>query len=178
MGGDRWPDDEEDRAIINAMADGLRKFDKTHLITYHPRGGELASTFHNDLWLDIDMFQTGHDRKTKDYEFVWKSRKIKPLRPVINGEPRYEDHPDRFNAEKYGWMDDTDVRVSAYWSMLSGAAGYTYGCHDIWQMYSIERFPINGARTNWDAALNLPGPEQLHIMKTLLTAFSLAANGQ
>ena len=34
---------------------------------------------------------------------------------------------------------DSDVRVSAYWSMISGAAGYTYGCNDIWQMYDIDK---------------------------------------
>ena len=36
----------------------------------------------------------------------------------------------------FGRLDDTDVRVSAYWSLTSGAAGYTYGSNDIWQMYS------------------------------------------
>lgn len=94
------------------------------------------------------MFQSGHDRTTKDHEFVRAGRSVTPARPVINGEPRYVNHPDRFKPDIYGWMDDSDVRTSAYWSMLSGAAGYTYGCHDIWQMFDVRRTAINGARTN------------------------------
>lgn len=171
LGGDRWPEDAEDEAIINAMAEGILLHDSTHLITYHPSGNRLASDFFNEEWLGIDMYQTGHNRTRKDFEFVWKSREIKPVRPVVNGEPRYENHPDRFQPEVYGWMDDSDVRNSAYWTMLSGAAGYTYGSHDIWQMYSVDREPINGARTVWKESLKLPGSGQLRYMKDLLTAF-------
>lgn len=171
LGGDRWPEDEEDVAIINAMAKGLRNFDKKHLITFHPTAPHLASDFFNEDWLDFDMFQAGHDRTGRDYELVWKGRKVLPARPVVNGEPRYENHPDRFDPEKYGWMDDSDVRSAAYWSMLAGAAGYTYGCHDIWQMNTIEVPPINGARTNWDEAIHLPGSGQLKYLKGLLLSF-------
>jgi hypothetical protein len=171
LGGDRWPEDNEDRAIINAMVEGIRAHDYSHLITLHPTAPNLASNFYNEKWLDFDMYQAGHDRTGKDFEFVWKSREVKPIRPVVNGEPRYENHPDRFKPEVYGWMDDSDVRSSAYWTMLAGAAGYTYGSHDIWQMYSINREPINGVRTDWKEALKLPGSGQLKHMKDLLTAF-------
>ncbi len=171
LGGDRWPEDDEDRAIIEGMAAGIRSVDSIHLVTYHPNGGRRATEFFNETWLDFDMFQSGHDRTIKDYQFVWTCREVEPKRPVINGEPRYENHPDRFNAVKYGWMDAADVRASAWWSMLSGAAGYTYGCHDIWQMYSHTRTAINGARTEWSTSLNLPGSTQLHYMKKLLEQF-------
>jgi len=171
LGGDRWPEDEEDREIINAMAEGIRNYDQIHLITYHPSGGHKATDFFNEPWLDLDMFQTGHDRTTRDYAFVGESRKVTPPRPVINGEPRYENHPDRFKPEIYGWMDDSDVRTAAYWSMLSGAAGYTYGCHDIWQMFTISRRAINGARTDWRESLHLPGSTHVMHMKKLLLSF-------
>ena len=55
--------------------------------------------------------------------------------------------------------------------MLSGAAGYTYGCHDIWQMYTIGVEPVSQARTGWKEALNLPGSRQMLYMKNLLTSF-------
>jgi hypothetical protein len=171
LGGDRWPEDDEDEAIINAMAEGILLHDSTHLITYHPSGNRLATDYFNEEWLGIDMYQTGHNRTRKDFEFVWKSREVKPVRPVVNGEPRYENHPDRFQPEVYGWMDDSDVRNAAYWTMLSGAAGYTYGSHDIWQMYGVDKEPVNGARTEWRESLNLPGSRQLKLMKDLLTAF-------
>ena len=171
LGGDRWPDNEEDKEIVRAMAKGIRAVDDRHLITYHPSGGKKATDYFNESWLDFDMFQTGHDRTTKDYRFVTESRAIDQKRPVINGEPRYENHPDRFKPEVYGWMDDSDVRTAAYWSMLSGAAGFTYGAHDIWQMFEESKAPINSVRTAWKEALHLPGSRQLSYMKELLTTF-------
>lgn len=113
LGGDRWPGNAEDTAIINAMASGIRNADSMHLITYHPTGGQKATDFFNVSWLDIDMFQTGHRQTVRDYLFVRSGRKTEPTRPVINGEPRYENHPDRSVKRFKVWMDETDVRSSA-----------------------------------------------------------------
>lgn len=171
LGGDRLPETETQRQIVQAMAHGIRNIDTRHLITYHPWGGTKATDAFNESWLDLDMFQTGHDRRAKDFEFVRQSQAVVPARPTINGEPRYENHPNRFDAKNYGWMDDSDVRTAAYWTMLSGAAGYTYGCHDIWQMFDIHREAINGARTSWQESIHLAGSKQLSFMKKLLTSF-------
>ena len=166
LGGDRIPEKEVHFDIIRAMAKGIRSVDTLHLMTYHPVGGRKATDFFNDPWLDLDMFQSGHSRVATEYRFVLQSREQTPVRPVINGEARYENIPDRFWEEKtYGWLDDADVRVSAYWSILSGAAGYTYGCNDIWQMYEINRDPVISARTGWKAAIHLPGSTQMGYMK-------------
>ncbi len=172
MGGDRWPEDEEDKRIIRGMVNGIRKADNLHLITYHPSGGKKATDYFDEDWLDIDMFQSGHDRRVKDYKFVLASRRINQVRPVINGEPRYENHPNRFKPEVFGWMDDSDVRTSAYWTMLTGAAGYTYGCHDIWQMFSADRKPISKARSYWKESLDLPGANDIRHLKELLETFA------
>ncbi|MCI0511756.1 glycoside hydrolase family 140 protein [candidate division KSB1 bacterium] len=171
LGGDRLAETDIQRQIVEVMARGIRKIDTKHLITYHPWGGEKATNVFNEKWLDLDLFQTGHDRRVKDFEFVRQSRAVSPPRPVINGEPRYENHPNRFDPKNFGWMDDSDVRAAAYWTILSGAAGYTYGCHDIWQMFDIHREPINGARTRWQESIHLPGSKQLGFIKALLTAF-------
>jgi hypothetical protein len=118
------------------------------------------------------MFQSGHDSRTKEYNYIPFNRRITPARPVINGEARYENIPNGLdNNVSRGWLDDTDVRVSAYWSMLAGAAGYTYGCNDIWQMYSPGKNPTLRARTGWAEAIHLPGSTQMMYMKQLLTAF-------
>ncbi|ALI98692.1 glycoside hydrolase family 140 protein [Rufibacter tibetensis] len=171
LGGDRWPENEEDRQIIRAMAQGIRSVGTKHLITYHPSGAKKATDHFNEDWLDLDMFQSGHERLSHDFKFIRSSRAVTPTRPVINGEPRYEDHPDRFKPEEFGWMDASDVRSSAYWTMLSGAAGYTYGAHGIWQMYQANRSPISWARTSWQASLDLPGATHLMLLKKLFTAF-------
>jgi len=62
LGGDRWPRDESDLALIRAMATGLREGDGgAHLITYHPNGGAASATwFHHEPWLDFNMIQSGH----------------------------------------------------------------------------------------------------------------------
>ncbi|MBN2698414.1 MAG: glycoside hydrolase family 140 protein [Bacteroidales bacterium] len=169
LGGDRVPENENHYAIIRAMAKGIRKADTLHLMTYHPVGGNKASDyFRDDEWLDIDMFQSGHSRTAREYDYVVQSRLSDVRRPVVNGEARYENIPDRFWEDKYyGWLDDADVRISAYWSIIAGAAGYTYGCNDIWQMYDISRNPNISARTDWQSALELPGSTHMKYMKAV-----------
>jgi len=169
LGGDRIPEQAIHFEIINSMAEGIRQTDTNHLITYHPMGGQIASKFFKEEdWMDFDMFQSGHDRKAKEYKYVWDSKKNAPDKPVINGEPRYENIPDRLDTKNpWIWLDDNDVRVAAYWSMTAGAAGFTYGCNDIWQMYSLERHPNLQARTGWKSALSLPGAKQMTFMKNI-----------
>jgi hypothetical protein len=169
LGGDRGPENENHYSIVQGMAAGIRQIDKRHLISYHPVGAKKASDFFaNDSWLDVDMFQSGHSRLAKEFQYVMESRKASIRRPIINGEARYENIPDRFWEEKaHGWLDDADVRVSAYWSMLAGAVGYTYGCNDIWQMYTVDKAPIINARTDWQVALHLPGSAQMSYLKQL-----------
>lgn len=172
LGGDRPMENETHYEIIRAMAEGIRSYDKRHLLTFHPVGAKKATDyFSGDTWLDLDMFQSGHSRQAKDYQYVQDARKMDPTRPVINGEPRYENIRDRFWENKdYGWLDDADVRIAGYWSMLSGAAGYTYGCNDVWQMYDSERAPIINARTGWKTALDLPGSSHMGYLKKIISA--------
>lgn len=172
LGGDRIPENDTHYKIIRAMAKGIRKTDTLHLISYHPVGARIASDFFDEKWLDIDMYQSGHSRTAKEYSYLVGAKKSTVIRPVVNGEARYENIPDRFWENSSGkWLDAADVRVSAYWSMIAGAAGYTYGCNDIWQMYDYRREPVISARTDWDKALNLPGSFQMGYMKNIFQKF-------
>jgi len=171
LGGDRTPENENHKEIIRAMAKGIKSADKNHLLTYHISSAKIASNYFNEDWLDIDMLQTQHRKVSEAYNYVWKAKESKPVRPVINGEPRYENIPVNFSKPEEGWVNDADVRKSAYWSYLAGAAGFTYGCNDIWQMYSTDNQPILFARTGWEAALQLPGAHHMRYVKKLFTAF-------
>lgn len=172
LGGDRLPETDEQYAVVRAMAKGIRKVDQQNLMTYHPKGDTKATDAFNDEWLQLDMFQSGHSRDTKDYEFVWNSKKITPVRPIINGEPRYENISEKFwDPGVHTWLADSDVRVCAYWSMFAGGAGYTYGCNDIWQMYDVGREPVIKARTGWKEAMQLPGARQMKYVKALFEYF-------
>lgn len=172
MGGDRDIMDQTDRDIIGAMAKGLKKGDEgKHLMTFHPQGGKSSSDFFkNDSWIDFHMSQTGHSKESKNYKFNLKNRALIPVKPHVDGEPRYEDHPNDFNPGTKGWMDDFDARQTAYWSMLSGAFGHTYGNHDIWQFFNGHN-PVSWARTNWKVALDQPGSMQVGLMRKLFERY-------
>ncbi|MBB1286439.1 glycoside hydrolase family 140 protein [Flavisolibacter sp. BT320] len=170
LGGDRDIENEDDKAIIRAMAEGLRVGDGgTHLMTFHPQGGKSSSDFFPDeSWIDFHMSQTGHDNTSKNYRYNQIHRELKPVKPHVDGEPRYEDHPSRFNPSEHGWMDDFDARQTAYWSLLSGAFGHTYGNHNIWQFYTENKTPVSWARTHWKTALSHAGSYQVGLARKVL----------
>lgn len=168
MGGDRNIVDEEDYAIIRNMAKGVRAADSNHLFTFHPQGGRGSYDFFaEDDWIDFHMSQTGHKVANPCYKANEKAYALKIARPHINGEPNYEDHPNDWNPGEKGWMDDFDTREAAYWNMLSGAAGHTYGNHNMWQFYTEKRAVVNNARTNWHFAQNHAGAYQVGFMRRL-----------
>jgi hypothetical protein len=169
MGGDRSPENEQHFVIIRAMAEGIRKsVGNTQLFTYHPMGGTNSATyFHQDAWLDMNMFQSGHNRlDIPNYEMTLANYQLSPIKPTVDGEPRYEDHPINWKPEN-GWFEDFDVRQAAYWSMLSGACGHTYGNHNIWQFWQKGRQPISAARTPWREAMDQPGAFEMGLLRSL-----------
>ena len=174
LGGDRNPENEEDLSIIRAMAKGIKEGDAgNHLMTFHPQGGNNSSQwFHHDEWLDFNFFQSGHGpRDAPNFEHTLKNYALEPVKPTMDGEPRYEDHPVRFSPMEYGWFNDFDIRQAGYWSMFSGSCGHTYGNHNIWQMWQEGRKPVSWARTNWRRALDHSGSFQVGYMKAFFEAY-------
>ena len=142
LGGDRPIDNDAHKEIIRAMARGLRNGDGgTHLITFHPPGANGSSTwFHDEPWLDFNMRQNGHVAEfTGRYDQTRDDYDRTPIKPVLDGEPIYEDHPVSFNAKKLGHSIASDVRRPLYWDLFSGAFGHTYGHHSVWQMWTPAR---------------------------------------
>ncbi len=167
LGGDRNPTGDGHLKIIRSMAAGIKaEVKKTQLFTYHPMGGSnSAMWFHNEDWLDFNMFQSGHGQlNNQNYKITSHIYNIENTKPVLDGEPCYEDHPINWNTAN-GWFDEFESRRSGYWSMLAGACGHTYGNHNIWQMWEEGRKPVSNARTPWKEALDYPGAEQAGHMK-------------
>src|SRR5690606_17951076 len=79
----------------------------------------------------------------------------------------YENIPNLLNKWNLKRLTATDVRRTAYWNMFAGAAGHTYGCNEIWQMYDVGRLPKFGAHLPWKEAIHLPGSRQMGLMKKL-----------
>jgi hypothetical protein len=173
LGGDRKVETDAQKQTLRAMAAGLREGDGgAHLITFHPRGGSgSAEVFHDEEWLDFNMRQNGHaieftgryDQTKVDYDRT-------PIKPVIDGEPVYEDHPVSFNAKQMGHSIAADVRRPLYWDLFQGACGHTYGHHSVWQMYEPggKRKPVNGPLMPWTEAIDQPGAAQMQHGRRLI----------
>ncbi|MBN1419327.1 MAG: glycoside hydrolase family 140 protein [Planctomycetes bacterium] len=172
LGGDRPP--EKHVPVWRAMAEGIREGDGgRHLKTYHPRGGASSSAvLHDETWLDFNMLQSGHGAKDiANWRKIAADYARKPVKPCLDGEPRYEDHPVNWRAEN-GWFDDVDVRQGAYWALFAGAHGHTYGCHPIWMMWDAgpdkpRRMP-SPVRHKWTEVLDLDGAWDMMHARSLL----------
>ncbi|MEO6000766.1 MAG: glycoside hydrolase family 140 protein [Chitinophagaceae bacterium] len=171
LGGDRNPRNEADISIWRSMAQAIMKETAGKaLITYHcqPNLTGSGEWFRNEKWFGFNMFQNGHCRDGANYDKILASYNASPVMPVIDGEPLYEDHPVCFNARDLGISSAYDVRKYAYLDLFAGAFGHTYGCHDIWQMYSSKHEAVNGAHIFWYDALELPGALQMGFVRKLM----------
>lgn len=174
LGGDRNIETEDEHALMAAMAQGLRAGDDgEHLITFHPRGpGRSSDYFHHEDWLDFNMCQTSHAAHDFDNGlFIDHDYALEPAKPTLDGEPRYETIPVGFYLKEVARndrFDDTDVREAAYWALLAGACGHTYGNANIWQMWQPGRESVLGASIPWDEAMDHPGAFQMGLVRRLL----------
>ncbi|MEN0111423.1 MAG: DUF4038 domain-containing protein [Planctomycetota bacterium] len=173
LGGDRNPIDAEDEAIVDAMAAGVSAGDGGRVLrTYHPRGGlHNATTLLDDReWLDLRVFQSGHGEPFAPNHAVLRELMAGgPTRPALDAEPCYEDHPINWDPQR-GWYDAWHCRVMAYWAVFSGAAGHSYGNHNVWQLWQPGRDAVSNARTPWWVALDHPGARQMGHLRALATA--------
>lgn len=164
IGGDWTADTPNTLASWKAMGRGVREGDAgRHLITFHPRGGRNSSEwFHNEEWLDFNMHQSGHRRYIENYKAIERDYNLKPVKPTMDSEPRYETAGTR---ELERTITDYDVRQAAYWNLFAGGFGHTYGCQGIWQMHAPGR-PARGPSSPkyWYDLIDLPGAwDMMHV---------------
>jgi len=173
LGGDQQIESEEERFVIDEMAAGLKARDGgAHLITYHPRGPGLSSAYVHDAdWLDFNMVQSSHAAHDHDNGvYIENDYARQPAKPTLDGEPRYEHIQVGFYWQ--GWnrhdrFDDYDVRQAAYWALMSGACGHTYGHASVYQFWTPERDARIGAMIPWKEALDNPGAFQMGYVRRL-----------
>lgn len=189
IGGDIQGDVKTE--VWERLATTIRTYDTDHLITFHPRGRTTsAQWFNSSRWLDFNMFQSGHRRYgqrmgNKDYPipdgteedswmYVDSSTRVTPLKPVLDGEPSYEDIPQGLHDPEEPRWNDKDVRRYAYWSVFAGSCGHTYGHNAIMQFVrpGIEgAYFADGVAKPWWIALDDPGRRQMKHLKNLLLTF-------
>jgi len=170
LGGDRPIENDAHREITRAMARGVKKGDGgAHLMTFHPMGGRGSSEwFHTEDWLDFNMRQNGHGQEFKSYANTRADYDKTPIKPVIDGEPIYEDHPINFKAKEFGHSVAADVRRPLYWDLFSGAFGHTYGHHSVWSFHDNGRAPVNTPLMFWREAIEQLGAKQMQYGRKLI----------
>jgi len=181
-GGDIRGDTNKD--IWQALGMTLHQMDPDHLMTFHPFGRTQSSTwFHNENWLDFNMFQSGHrrydQRRPTDDIATWKGEDNwryvledyakMPPKPTIDGEPSYENIPQGLHDPNEPYWQDRDVRRYAYWSVFAGSFGHTYGNNAVMQMHKPNSPKGSyGVRNYWYKAIDDPGAGQMQYLKALI----------
>jgi hypothetical protein len=171
LGGDRNPTEPRHLETWRAMANGITEGDGGHhLKTFHPQGRSSSATFaHDEPWLDFNMIQSGHHERDADNGgMIAADYAREPAKPVLDGEPCYEDHPVNWKPE-LGHFEAWDVRKAAYRALFSGACGHTYGANAIFQFWKGDApDPKFKAQRTWEEALSLPGAGQLRHARALM----------
>ncbi len=179
LGGDSPIKTQEHADIVRAMAEGIRVgAGAERLISYHPAGGANSAIFHSEPWLDFNAQQSGHGQlNIPNYAGIADFYRTVPPKPCIDMEPNYEGMPVGFGRQNHlephhrAYFDDYDVRRSYYRSVLAGAAGFTYGCESIRQVFRpgdrCHAWDGRGILT-WEDGLSAPASSQLKLLKELL----------
>lgn len=155
-----------------AVTEDLKKFDAyRHPITIHSTNFGHR-TLDDPALIVADMLQSGHGgwkSIAKTADMIGEALEHKPEMPVIEAEVCYEGIVGSCHA---------DVQRFLFWAtMLSGAAGFTYGADGIWQVNRKER--IFGASphgviwgtTPWDEAYKKPGSGHLGLSREFLSEY-------
>ena len=173
-------------ATWNTIGHTLNQIDTTHLITFHPRGRTTSSRwFHEQPWLDFNMFQSGHRNYAQDtsrgethygednWRYINEDFSRGGTKPTLDGEPSYEGIPHGLHDTTQPYWNDADLRRYAYWSVLSGGAGFTYGHNAVMQFFRPEDDgSAYGAKKFWWPALSDPGAAQMIHVKSLVLSGS------
>lgn len=175
--------------VWTALAETIKSIDKNHLMTFHPRGRYTSAKWWSKAeWLDFHMYQSGHRAYgqrmgNKDYPipdnteedcwmYVDSTWAYKPIKPVVDGEPSYEDIPVGLHFPNGPRWQAHDVRRYAYWDVFAGAFGHTYGHNAIMQMVK-PGLGVAYASTSklWYEAQQDEGYQEMRYLKALILSF-------
>ncbi len=191
LGGDRQPihKNVDYRQVWRNMAEGLAKGITSRdlqaqvqdplwqelMITYHSchemETGECSTMSYwtdEEAWISFIMLQSGHGLNIKNYEIVKKEYDRSRILPVWDGEPAYEEMCTSWPITPETKFHGPDiVRKRAYWSILAGAFGYTYGHANVWCMISEkERNAV--MRTDWYDSIHSTASGQIAFLHSFL----------
>lgn len=160
-----------------------------HLITQHPQTAiEPVLQYYDKEYLDFSSFQSGAGWTYKTVKINGKDSIITTLEPetlskyllewakilygqkqatpLINLEARYDSE---LNHEQMQRLP----RSCGYWSFLSGAKGYTYGCAGLWNWgdVPINKFDPQASPWAWKTGLEQKSSSEIFYLAKLLNSF-------
>jgi hypothetical protein len=174
-------DTHADMATLTWRALGatIKSIDHNHLMTFHPFGRTDSSwVFHDGAWLDFDMFQSGHQDYAQDtqrcaygednWRYIEDDWKRRPAKPTIDGEPSYENIPHGLDFVQTPIWQAADARRYAWWSVLAGAFGHTYGENSVMQFYTPGEKAAYWPKISWQDGVKALGGGQMRFLKDLI----------
>ena len=109
LGGDRKVETDAHYEILRGFARGIRKVDRHSLITLHPAAGgfEIFPKLVAEDWLSFTSIQSGHVFELLDNYYAIRKlyNETTPVKPCLEMEPCYEEHPVMGHGWKPGWME-------------------------------------------------------------------------
>ena len=179
LGGDCRP---THHAVYRQLAQGLTDTyasgdSNQILLTYHPPGGTYrppatssGEFYHNEPWLDLNMIQSGHALANASYQRITDDYARLPVKPTLDAEPCYEQHPVKHKYAN-GRFTSWHMRRRAWWSVLAGASGFTYGGNGVWQMDKPgDVMDADHFSHFWYDGLKHEGAGQMQHVRTLIEA--------
>ena len=184
IGGDIQGNINQD--VWDTLARTIKSIDKRHLMTFHPRGRHTSAKWWAQAeWIDFHTYQSGHRAYgqrmgNKDYPipdnteedcwmYVDSTWAYKPIKPVLDSEPSYEDIPVGLHFPDGPRWKASDVRRYAYWDVFAGACGHTYGHNAIMQMHTPGKAVAYASTSKtWYEAQRDSGYVQMKYLKALM----------
>lgn len=149
-GGDIHPSKEQIE-ITNSLAAGIRDYDKRHMISFHPAGGNSSSDyFSSQPWLDYNMVQVHAPDSPKAYQLLLSDCFRIPAKPSILIETCYED---MIKGNPVIPNTPYQIRRSIAWGFLSGGCGMSYGNQILYKF-------ITDSQNDWKNTLGHPAFQQ------------------
>lgn len=179
------------KELFQKMGRRMKADNQSRLVGYHPFGRTSSSLwFHEETWLDFNLFQSGHRRydqinlgKWDDntlvednfgedcWRYVERDYNKLPVKPVLDGEPSYEWILQGLHDETQPYWKEHDVRRYAYWDVFAGAAGHTYGHNAVMQFHKdIKQKGSFGVKHIWEEAMHHPGGIQMSHLVSLINS--------
>lgn len=182
----------EAKEYWNTMGSMLKKACPNQLVTFHPFGRTSSiDYFAEQPWMDFHLFQSGHrryDQKTlgawddshtkqasdkpyygeDNWRYVQEVAKLKERKPILDAEPSYEHIPQGLHLKEEPYWNPQQVRRYAWWSVLAGACGFTYGHNSIMQFYNGVGEGAFFVKLPWKDALHAPGSDAMTVLARLM----------